>query len=170
MSAAPSYSYAPIGNVAADETAWERAFAGGDLDMRVHFTLPNTFGVNDLATISFDVVNIHDVGAGTRFGVQVWMNNVMVRAEELIEMADINVTYTTAPFSLGSVNAGLDGTTDNIVSLRGISYNGQSPDGGNWMGIDYVSMDITPVPEPGSAILVAGLIGAGLIRRRRSVV
>jgi hypothetical protein len=170
LTASSGYSYVPVGLVAADEPSWERAFAAGDLDLRVHFTLPNTYTASDLVTISFDPANLHNVGVDTRFGIEIWMNNVMVRAEQVVTIPQLNQTYTTTPFTLGSVNAGLNGTTDNIVSLRGISYNGAAPSGGNWMGIDYVSMDITPVPEPSGALLTGGLLAGGLLlRRRRSV-
>jgi len=162
-------AYAPIGTVGSDETGWERAFAGGDVDQRIHFNIPNTFGPNDLFTISFDALNLDDTaGATRRFGAEIWFNGVMVRAEELIEPVDIGVVYTSAPMTFSSVGAAFGAGADNIVSLRGISYNGAG--GGNWMGIDQVSMDVTPVPEPGGAVLLGGLAAAaGLMRRRRTV-
>lgn len=56
---------------------------------------------------------------------------------------------------------------DNIVSLRGISYNGV-PGGGNWMGVDYVQLDAQVVPEPSTAMmLLLGAIGAVPFLRRR---
>lgn len=162
-------SYSPIGTVATDETGAERAYAGGDLDIRYHFNLAGSFGANDMAVISFEANNLHDVGAGTRFGIELWMNGVKVRDEQVITAAALNTTWSSAPFTLGSVGAVTGAGADNIVSLRGISYNGAVPDGGNWMGIDYVSLDITPVPEPGSsALMIAVLLGGtSLFRRRR---
>ena len=166
-------SYSPIGVVAADETGAERAYAGGDLDLRYHFNLAESFGVNDLAVISFAANNLHDVGAGTRFGIELWMNGVKVRDQQVITTAELGTSWSSAPFTLGSVGAVTGAGADNIVSLRGISYNGAVPDGGNWMGIDYVSLDITPaIPEPGSnALMVAVLLGGtSLFRRRRPTV
>ena len=162
-------AYAPIGTVATDETGAERAYAGGDLDLRYHFNLAGSFGANDMAVISFEANNLHDVGAGTRFGIELLFNGIVVRAQQVITPADLNVVWSSAPFSLSSVGAVTGPGADNIVSLRGISYNGAVPDGGNWMGIDYVQLDVTPVPEPGSSVLMLGgmLLGTGLLRRRR---
>lgn len=159
-------AYSPIGTVATDETGWERAFAAADNDLRVHFNLSSSFGPNDLAVITFDASNLHEGQPDTRYGIEIWFNGVKVRDEEIIRPAQLDVDFATAPFTLASVGAVTGPGADNIVSLRGINYNGAG--GGNWMGIDYVQLDITPVPEPGSALLVAGLIGAGLLRRRRT--
>ncbi|MBP7949438.1 MAG: PEP-CTERM sorting domain-containing protein [Verrucomicrobiales bacterium] len=161
-------AYTPIGNVATDETGWERAYAGGDNDLRVHFNIPNSYGPNDLAVITFDALNLHNDGGQSdpRYGVEVWFNGVKVRAEQVIRPADLHVAQSTLAFTLGSVGAVTGPGADNIVSLRGINYNGSG--GGNWMGFDYVSMDLTAVPEPGSAVLLGGLLaGAVLLRRRR---
>jgi hypothetical protein len=160
-------AYAPVGVVPVDETAWERAYAGGDLDLRVHFNVPASYGVNDLVTISFSAENLHQdaTAPNPRFGIQLWMNGVMVRGEELIEPGDLGVTYTSAPVTLGSLGVTPGAPHDNVVSLRGISYNAAG--GGNWMGIDYVSLDITPIPEPGSLMLLGGVLAViGLGRRR----
>ena len=160
-------AYTPVGTVASDETAWERAFAGGDNDLRIHFNLANTFQPGDLATISFDPLNLHTGGdvPDSRYGIELYFNGVLVRAEQVIRPGDLNKTYTSDPFTLGSVGAVTGPGADNIVSLRGISYSNAG--GGAWMGIDYVKLDVTPIPEPGSALLAsATALGAALSRRR----
>jgi hypothetical protein len=160
-------SYTPVGTVASDETAWERAFAGGDNDLRIHFNLADTFQPGDLATISFDPLNLHTGGdvPDSRYGIELYFNGVLVRTEQIIRPGDLNNTYTSNPFTLGSVGAVTGPGADNVVSLKGISYSNAG--GGAWMGIDYVKLDVTPIPEPGSALLAsAAAFGAALSRRR----
>jgi hypothetical protein len=133
--------YTPIDVVAADEEAAERAFAGGDLDLRYHFNLPDTLNLTNRFTVTFDALNLDTSAANTdpRFGVEVWVNGVKVQNEILIRGAQLNKAYTTPQFSLAQVNAQLGSGFDNIVSLRGVSYNNDG--GGNWMGIDYVQFN-----------------------------
>jgi len=64
----------------------------------------------------------------------------------IIRPAELDVDYTTAPFSLASVGAETGPGADNIVSLRGISFNNDG--GGNWMGIDYVKLDPAAAVAP----------------------
>lgn len=169
-------TYTPIGPVSANENAAERAFAGGDLDLRYHFNLPASQSLSDLITISYDALNL-DVNPadGTipaptdpRVGVEVYFNGVLVGAQTIIRPAQLGTTFTTAPFTLASVNAVTGPGADNVVSLRGISY--LAAGGGNWMGIDYVEAAV--VPEPSSIALMTlfggmGLIAAFLRRRRK---
>lgn len=169
-------TYTPIGVVSAHENAAERAFAGGDLDLRYHFNVPASFGPSTLITISYDALNLDtDNGTATtaddptdpRVGVEVYFNGVLVAAQNIIRGPQLGTTFTTAPFTLASVNAVTGSGSDNIVSLRGISYNAAG--GGNWMGIDYVQANV--VPEPSSIALMTLFGGMGLavafLRRRR---
>jgi len=167
-------AYTPVGLVAANEESVERAFGGGDLELRYHFNLPGTFAANDLLTVSWDALNL-DTGATNpdpRFGVEVYFNNILVGTQVVIRPANLGTTYTTTPFSLASVGAVTGAGADNIVSLKGISYNGTLPEqgGGNWMGVDYVQLDHTAIPEPGSSAMVflAGMASLGFLGRRRA--
>jgi hypothetical protein len=164
-------SYAPIGVVGVNENSAERAFAGGDLDLRYHFNLPSGMSPNDLLTFTWEPLNLDDLNATNfdpRFGAEVYVNGVLVMSQKITRPADLSIAVTTPQFSLASVGAVTGAGADNIVSLRGISYNG-APGGGNWMGIDYVRLDVTPVPEPGSsAMVLLGAMGCvGLLGRRR---
>ncbi len=133
-------AYTPLGSVLANEEGAERAFAGGDLDLRYHFNLPTTLSTNDSLSVSFDALNLHTDGqADPRFGVEVYFNGILVQTQILIRPAQLGVDYTTPEFNLGSVNAQFGSGHDNIVSLKGISYNAEG--GGNWMGIDYVQLN-----------------------------
>ena len=161
-------AYAPVGVVATNELGAERAFAGGDLELRYHFNLPGTFTAGDLLSVSFDGINLDTSGADPRFGVEVYFNNILVAPEVIIRPANFATTYTSALFSLASVGAVVGSGADNIVSLKGISYNAAG--GGNWMGVDYVQLDHTPIPEPSSTAMVflAGMASLGFLGRKRS--
>ena len=143
--------YEPVGVVSVDEEAAERAFAGGDLDLRYHFNLPDTLRPTNLLSVTFDAFNLDTSGSDPRFGVEVYVNNVLVQPEILIRGPQLDRPYTTPAFSLDQVKAQVGPGADNIVSLRGISYNNDA--GGNWMGLDYIQLDqftqlipITPFP------------------------
>jgi hypothetical protein len=166
-SPAPNYpAYSPVGNVTANEESAERAFAGADNDLRYHFNLPASFNPLDTLTVTYDILNLHEGNPDTRYGIEVYFNNILVQPEIVMRPADYNVEFTTAAFSLASVNAVTGPGTDNIVSLRGINYNAAG--GGNWMGIDYVQLDVQPIPEPGSAAMVLlGAIGCSAFFGRR---
>jgi len=95
--------------------------------------------------VSFDAISLDNTAglADPRWGVEVYFNDVLVAPENIIRNTELNKTYTTVPFSIESVH-GKVGDYDNIVTLKGISYNGDG--GGNWMGIDYVQLDVAPTP------------------------
>jgi hypothetical protein len=141
--------YTPVGAVAANEEAAERAFAGGDNELRYHFNLPNNLSPTDQLAVSFDALNLHTDGiADPRWGVEVWVNGVRVQPEILIRPAQLDKTYTTPGFTLASVGAQVGSGIDNIVTLKGKSYSAEG--GGDWMGIDYVQINpvAKPVPPP----------------------
>src|SRR3954466_930488 len=46
-------AYTPVGLVPANEEAAERAFAGGDIDLRYHFNLADTLQSSDLVSVTF---------------------------------------------------------------------------------------------------------------------
>src|SRR5215813_8937630 len=123
-----------------NEEAAERAYAGGDLDLRYHFNLPDTLLPTDLLSVTFDALNLNTESIpDPRFGVEVYFNGVLVQTQIVIRPAQTGVPYTTPQFTLADVNAQVGPGYDNIVSLKGISYNNDG--GGNWMGIDYVQLN-----------------------------
>jgi len=151
-------NYTPVGVVIANEEAAERAFAGTDNDLRYHFNLPDSLQQDDLLAVTFDANNLHTDGqADPRYGVEVYFNGVLVQSEIVIRPTELDVDYTTAGFTLASVNARTGLGSDNIVSLRGINYNAEG--GGNWMGIDYVQLNqvqlkfLAPVVNSGAVTL-----------------
>lgn len=163
-------AYTPAGLVGANEEAAERAHAGGDLDLRYHFNLPDSLAPNHLLSITWEPLNLH-TGADVpnpRFGNELYFNGILVAPEVIVRPADVagdGTSYTTAWFSLASVNAVTGPGADNIVSLKGISYNADG--GGNWMGVDYIKLD-SQVPEPSTALMaLLGVLGLTPIMRRR---
>jgi hypothetical protein len=142
--------YTPVDVVAADEEAAERAFAGGDLDLRYHLNLPASLKTNDLLSVTFDMVSLHTPNPDPRFGVAVLFNGIMVQPEIVIRPAQLGADYTTPEFTLASVNAKAGPGFDNIVTLRGVSYNADG--GGNWMGVDYVQVNAGPAPAPSTSL------------------
>jgi len=129
--------YTPIGVVTANEETTERAFAGGDNDLRFHFNLPDTLQPTSLLSVTFDALSLHTDGqADPRYGVEVYFNGVLVQEQIVIRPPQLGVGYTSAQFTLESVNAQVGPGIDNIVSLKGINYNTEG--GGNWMGIDFI--------------------------------
>lgn len=161
-------AYTPVGVVPSNEEAAEQAFAGTDNDLRYHFNLPSSLSATDRLTVTFDAVNLHTAGnADPRYGIEVYFNGVLVMPQVVIRPAQLDIDYTTQPFTLASVDARTGAGFDNIVYLKGINYN--STGGGNWMGIDYVRLDVQPIPEPSSAVIMmmAALGTLPALRRRR---
>jgi uncharacterized protein (DUF736 family) len=142
--------YDPVGVVDVDEEAAERAFAGGDKDWRVHFNLPANLKPTNLLSVTFDLLNLDTSAANTdpRYGIEVYVNGVLVQPEILVRAAQLNKPFTTPQFTLAKVNAAVGAGPDNVVSLRGIDYN--SDGGGNWMGFDYAQLNLETalVPAP----------------------
>ena len=139
--------YTPVGTVLANEEGAERAFAGGDNDLRYHFNLPTTLQPNDLLAVTFDALDVYMSGDDPRYGVEVYFNGVLVQPQLVIRAPQCGWANTTPPFTLASVDARVGPGFDNIVSLKGYNYN--TDGGGAWMGIDYVQLNpvnATPFP------------------------
>jgi hypothetical protein len=136
--------YTPVGTVAADEQAAERAFAGADDDWRVHFNLPSTLKTNDMLYVTWANNNLDGTNPNPFYGISIWINGLQLTSEIVISNALLYPKEFTSPqVSLASVNAQVGPGFDNIVSLKG--YNHNADGGGNWMGIDAASLTATVV-------------------------
>ncbi|HAC19221.1 MAG TPA: hypothetical protein DCF78_11685, partial [Dehalococcoidia bacterium] len=80
--------------VSVNEEAAERAFAGTDNELRYHFNLPNTLQADDLLAVTFDANNLDTNGADPRYGVEVYMNGVLVQPEIVIRDDQLNTAIT----------------------------------------------------------------------------
>ena len=150
---------APIGVVTSDEIAFERAFTGTDLDLRIHFNLSDALNDADRFRFSYEAYSIHDAAENPdpRFGVEILVNDTMIFSEQLLRPDDLNTVFTSPEFTAADVGLVGGAGMDNIVTVRGVSYNDDG--GGNWMGIDYHHLEAVPVPEPTTiSLLVGGLI------------
>ncbi|HIE87530.1 MAG TPA: hypothetical protein EYP91_11950, partial [Gammaproteobacteria bacterium] len=134
--------YTPVGLVEVNEESAERAFAGIDNDLRYHFNLPESLEPTDRLTVSYDALNLHGDQDDSRYGIEVYVNNVLVQPEVVIRPDQLGQTYDTDPFTLADVNAEVGSGYDNIITLKGVNYNAEG--GGNWMGIDYVQLSKVP--------------------------
>ena len=147
--------YEPLGPVAVNEEGAERAFAGTDNTLRYHFNFPTHIGATTPLWVSWDANNLHNAGGDDpRYGVEVWFNGNQIAEETIIrpeQLSGQGVIHSTPTFTLNEVNGEAGEGFDNYVELRGINYNGE--DGGNWMGLDHVSLNALNV-EPGPNIFV----------------
>lgn len=147
---------APIGTVATDEIAFERAFAGTDNDLRIHFNLPASSNPADRFRFSFEANNLDERAENPdpRYGIEVLFNDNLIFAEMTISPAELNTVFTSPEFTAGDVGAIGGPGGDNVILVRGINHNNEG--GGNWMGIDYHHLETIPIPEPGCLTLLAG--------------
>ena len=135
--------YDPIGVVAENEQGAERAFAASDNTLRYHFNLPSdiiTLGTP--LSVSWDATHLHLDGDDPRYGVEVYYNGILLADELVIRPDQTGVINSTPSFTLPDVNGKTGEGFDNYVELRGINYNDAG--GGNWMGIDHVSLVALP--------------------------
>ena len=68
-------TYEPVGLVSVNEEAAERAFAGGDTELRYHFNLPANMTPSDQLSFSFDAFNLDENGSDPRWGVEKCMRD-----------------------------------------------------------------------------------------------
>lgn len=136
--------YTPVGTVVVNEEGGERAFAGGDNELRYHFNIPSTMGLSNQVLVSFDAISLDNSAANVdpRWGVEIYFNDALVMTQQVIRVPQLGQKYSSDLFTLDSAHAKIGPGYDNIVTLKGISYNGDG--GGNWMGIDYVQLDVAP--------------------------
>ena len=141
-------SYDPVGTVEFNEEGAERAFAGTDNTLRYHFNFSDSFDTSLPLSVHWDVNNLHEGNPDPRYGVEVYFNGNQVAEETLIRPANFGEINETPAFTLEEVNAEIGEGFDNYVELRGVNYNAEG--GGNWMGVDHVSLhQLADVGEPG---------------------
>ncbi|MCA9263512.1 MAG: hypothetical protein KDA60_06665 [Planctomycetales bacterium] len=150
----------PINTVANDEIAMERAFAGADNNLRIHFNLPANLDPDTRFRFVTEPFNLHTdaaVAPDPRYGVEVYFNGTLIGPETVVRQAELNTLITSLEFTAGDVGAIGGPGVDNVVDVVGINYNADG--GGNWMGLDYHALETIPVPEPsGLCMILAGAL------------
>ena len=92
------------------------------------------------------------------------MNGVSL-SDHTVTVNEANGDWVTPAFSVGDVGGAaiLGSDFDNYVTLTA-----SKTGGGNWVSLDYVEMDVSPIPEPSSTgLALLSIAGLGFIRRRK---
>lgn len=155
--------------VPTDELGMERAFAGADNLMRIHFNLPASLNDADMFRFTFEPSNLHGGQADSRYGASVNFNGVEIQPQVIIRPADLMNVYTSVEFTAGDVGAIGGSGGDNIIEVVGYNYNADG--GGNWMGLDHYQLEFeAAIPEPTTLTMLAlaSLLLLPLTRRKRS--
>ncbi|MGB0326320.1 MAG: PEP-CTERM sorting domain-containing protein [Akkermansiaceae bacterium] len=158
-------SYTPVGNVPVSESYYDRAFTGGDPNMRWHFNVPNTVAATDTLTFTIDFYNLNEANGNdvSSFDMTFWVDGTQIGAMQPHSDQDINAVQSW-DFSL----ADLGGPSqqgpgfDHYVEVR--STNTGSA---RWASLDYVQLEATPIPEPSSSLFLFGIAGLAFVRRRK---
>lgn len=157
-------AYAPLGPVVNSEISVERAFTSGDTSLRYHFNFAAATGASDVHTVTFQMLDMDDDGTGTgAYDIDLLVNGVLMNSFTH-SAATIESAFISKGFVLGDINATAGAPDDNYVELRVTNPGVTSA---RWTNMDYVRMDVQPVPEPSASLYLLGLAGLGLVYRRR---
>ncbi len=110
------------------------------------------------------MLDLNDNATGTGiFNIDAFFNGVLI-GSFVHSQATITTPFTTAPISIAAVNGTGGAPDDNYIELR--SNTGGST--ARWSNMDYIQLDVTPVPEPSAiGFLALSVSGLALIFRRR---
>lgn len=155
--------YSPVGVVGTRETNYERAYTGGDRDLRWHFNTPATTVASDLVSFTIELYNLDDSNTGTgQFDLEMFIDGVSLGTQSHTQ-ATRNV-----PFTWNFTGADLGGAAeagpgfDHYVQVRSTASGGA-----RWTSLDYVQMDIEPVPEPSTPLIALLAVALPIFKRRR---
>lgn len=160
---------APIGTLATDEIAMERAFVPNDPRLRIHFNLPADLNPLDSFRFTTEPQSLDQRAeiSDPRYDMEVAFNGVVIMPNATYGPADLTMHFTSDVFTAASVNAVGGPGGDNIIELRGQNL----PNGGDWMGFDFhrLETEAVIVPEPSTLVLISlgGILLLPLLKRRR---
>jgi hypothetical protein len=158
-------SYLPVGNVPVSESYYDRAFTGGDPNMRWHFNVPNSVQPTDTLTFSIDMYNLDEANSAdtSSFDLTFWVNGSQIGGRQSHTDSDINAIQSW-DFSLADLGgpAQQGPGFDHYVEVRSTTTGSA-----RWASLDYVQLESTPIPEPSSGLFLSGIAGLAFIRRRK---
>ena len=159
-------AYIGVGFVAENESVMERTWTPSDPIMRFHFNLNGDATASDQLKVGFGVTSGFDNPDGeTEWNINISMNGVSL-SDRTVTGADTFGDWETPVFSVDDVGGAaiLGSDFDNYVTLTANRTAGL----GNWVSLDYVEMDVSPIPEPSTTGLAfLSIAGLGFIRRRK---
>jgi hypothetical protein len=135
-------NYVPAGLVPVNEEAAQRGVTTADSELRYHFNLPTTLSPDSLLSVTVDPLSLAGGAPDPRFGFEVYFNGVLIQPQVIVRDANLGTKVTTAQFTASSVNAQMGSGFDNIITIKGISYNATG--GGDFLGFDFISLRVHP--------------------------
>ena len=167
-------AYVGVGIVASNEANMERAFThtapgtGGDRNLRYHFNFPASTVATDIISLNWGITGMEGIAGADGWDVEVKVNGVSIYTQGVSNVA--NQDFNSPTFDLSTIGATAGSGFDNYVEITGTSRNPAAPGtgGSRWLSIDYVEMDVSPIPEPSSTgLTLLSIAGLGFIRRRK---
>ncbi|MDA7865764.1 PEP-CTERM sorting domain-containing protein [Akkermansiaceae bacterium] len=158
--------YTPVGVVSENESYYDRAFTGGDRNMRWHFNVPETVSATDVLTFTIDFYNLNEANAAddSSFDMTFWVDGAQVGGMQRTRDTDFDDAQSW-DFTLAELGgAAQQGPGfDHYVEIRS-SVQGSA----RWSSLDYAQLEVTSaVPEPSSSLYFLSLAGLGFFYRRR---
>ncbi len=153
--------YTPVGVVSENESYYDRAFTGGDPNMRWHFNLPDTVSENDNFTFTIDFYNMNEANAAdvSSYDLTFWVDGKQIG--EMQRHLDVDLAAAQSwQFSLddlGGVEQVGEGF-DHYVEVR------STPTGSaRWASLDYAQLEVSsdPIVEDDPNISVASAVNFG---------
>lgn len=157
--------YTPVGVVAQNESYYDRAFTGGDPNMRWHFNVPASVNATDVLTFTIDFYNLSEANTAdtSSFDMTFWVDGTQIGGMQSHSDADIAAAQSWN-FSLADLGGAAEQGAgfDHYVEVRS-TVSGSA----RWASLDYVQLEVTPIPEPSSSLYLLSLAGLGFCYRRR---
>ena len=139
-------AYTPVGDVPVSESYYDRAFTGGDPNMRWHFNIPETVVETDVFTFTIDFYNLSEANGAdnSSFDMTFWVNGTQVGEMQSHNDFDIDSaqSWDFTIEDLGGVDQVGPGF-DHYVEVRS-SGTGSA----RWASLDYVQLEVNAERPP----------------------